>query len=183
MDEEPQGTGPRPVAEAETFGRLLESLRPDVERLCARLLGRDSRVEDAVSEVFLKAQQGFESYDPRRDFRPWLLSVGAHHCVDLLRRRGREARLFDPGELEPDTLAAGGPTPLAGLLQGEARRELLAAVDALPERYRAPLVLRFFADLDHEAIARILGVSRAQVSTLLFRGRRRLREALGGAAR
>ena len=48
----------------------------------------------------------------------------------------------------------------------------------LPDRYRVPLVLRYFADLDHAAIAEALGVSRGQVATLLLRARRRLRQEL-----
>jgi len=54
----------------------------------------------------------------------------------------------------------------------------MAVVEALPERYRAPLVLRHFAELDYAAIGELLGVSRGQVGTLLFRARRRVRERL-----
>jgi RNA polymerase sigma-70 factor (ECF subfamily) len=55
---------------------------------------------------------------------------------------------------------------------------VLAAINALPDRYRAPLVLRYYADLEYDAIAELLLVTKNQVATLLFRGRRRLRETL-----
>ena len=57
---------------------------------------------------------------------------------------------------------------------------MLAAVEALPDRYRAPLVLRYYAELDYDGIAGILGVTRNQVATLLFRAKRKLRSALSG---
>jgi len=60
------------------------------------------------------------------------------------------------------------------------RAAVLAAIDALPLKYRSPLVLRHFADLDYDAIGGLLGISRNQVGTLLFRAKRRLRADLGG---
>ena len=62
--------------------------------------------------------------------------------------------------------------------RAEMRRILEMRIDALPDRYRAPLVLRYYADLDYAAIGSVLGVDANQVATLLFRGRRRLRAAL-----
>ena len=58
------------------------------------------------------------------------------------------------------------------------RRLVLGAIDTLSERYRAPLVLRYYVDLDYDTIAEMLGVTKNQVATLLFRGRRSLREKL-----
>ena len=71
-----------------------------------------------------------------------------------------------------------GPSPLQVELDAELRRQILAAIDRLHERYRAPLVLRYYADLDYSAIAEALEVTRNQVATLLFRGKQKLREQL-----
>jgi RNA polymerase sigma-70 factor (ECF subfamily) len=164
------------------FGELFRSLEPDVHRLCTRLLGSADEARDATSEAFLRARGGLDGYDPDRPFRRWLLAVAAHHCVDRLRRRRREERLFDPRELDASELASPGPSPLQGLLRAEARREVLTAVEALEDRHRFPLVLRYYAELDYTGIAECLGVTRNQVATLLFRARRRLREELAGSA-
>ena len=163
--------------DAEAQGQLFEAFRPDVTRLCQRLLTSREDAEDAAHETFLRLQRGLSSYDPERSFRRWLLSLAAHRAIDRLRRRRREQQLFDGAEdpaLHPD----GGETPLHGELREELRRRVQAAIDTLPDRYRAPLVLRYYADLDYAAIGEILGVDVNQVATLLFRGRRRLREAL-----
>jgi RNA polymerase sigma-70 factor (ECF subfamily) len=167
--------------DADAFARLFHAFRGDVERLCRRLLGGAPEFDDAVSEVFLRAHRALESYDTARPLRNWLLSIAAHHCVDRLRRRSSEQRLFPPGDLEPDQFATPGPSPLQQRLRAETRREVLDAIDALPDRYRAPIVLRYFADFDYAAIAEALEVSRNQVSTLLFRAKRQLREQLDPA--
>ena len=166
--------------DAEAFGELFRSLEADIGRLCRRLLGSKEDADDATSEVFLRARQGFESFDPKRPLRTWIFSIAAHHCVDRLRRRNAEGRLFESGDFEAGDLAAPGPSPLQGLLRAEARREVLAAVESLEDRHRAPLVLRYYAELDYEAIAEILGVTKGQVATLLFRAKRRLRARLAG---
>ena len=132
-------------------GELFEAYRADVTRLCHRLLGSREDAEDVVHESFLRMQRGVASYDPARPFRRWLLALAAHCAIDRLRRRHREARLFDD-DADP-TQHAGGDTPLAGELREELRRRVLAA---------------------------ILGVDANQVATLLLRGRRRLRDALAG---
>jgi len=159
----------------DAFGRLYEAYGADVARLCKRLLGGGAEAEDACSETFLRAHGALERYDPAQAFRPWLLAVAAHHCIDRLRRRAREGRLFAEGDLDPPAPGDGAPEPLRAALDAEARRRLLAAIDALPDRDRAPLVLRYFAELSYDAIGEALGVGRAQVGTLLYRAKARLR--------
>jgi len=152
-----------------------------VRRHCRRFLG-DEADRDASQEVFLKARRGFASWDPERPFRPWLLAVAGNHCIDQLRRHSREARLFDSRDLDPGDLLDAGPSPLRLALRSEERGRLLDALDDLPQKYRLPLVLRYFQELDYEAIADVLGVSRGQVGTLLFRAKRLLRQALNDDA-
>lgn len=168
--------------DAQAFAALFRTHETDVARLCRRLLGGAAGAEDAASEVFLKARRALDGFQAGRPLRPWLLAIAGHHCIDLLRRRRAEARLFDAGNLDPDQTPGTGPSPLQQVLGAEARAAALAAVDDLPERYRAPLVLRYFADLDYAAIAELLGVTPAQVGTLLFRAKKRLRERLAPGA-
>jgi RNA polymerase sigma-70 factor (ECF subfamily) len=175
------------TGDTDAFGALFRAFEADVQRLCARMLGDEAA--DASQETFLRAQRSLDGYDAGQPFRRWLLSIAAHLAVDRLRRRATEGRIFAPEEIDVEALPAAGPSPLHGELQAERQRQLVAALDALPDRYRAPLVLRYFADLDYETIAATLGITRGQVATLLFRGRHRLRACLtegdadgGGAA-
>ncbi len=166
------------AGDGDAFGLLVRHYAPDVQRLCRRLLGSTAEADDASQETFARAHAALASYDPVRPFRRWLLAIAAHRAIDALRRRRREARLFDSEALDADALPDAGPSPLQHGLSAELRSQLLAAIESQPDLYRAPLVLRYYADLEYDAIAEILSISRNQVATLLFRGRRRLRDAV-----
>jgi RNA polymerase sigma-70 factor (ECF subfamily) len=166
------------LGERKAFGELFAHFDADVARLCRRLLRDLPAAEDAKSEVFLRAQRSFATYDPGQPFRRWLLSIAGHHCTDQLRRRQTEARIFHPAELEQEALPSDAPSPLRQLLRAEQRDRLLEAIEALPSKYRLPLVLRYQAELDYAGIAEILQVPRERVGTLLFRAKARLRRDL-----
>ena len=173
-----RGAAPQ-ASDEPSFEALFREHEAAVQRHCRRLLG-DEADRDATQEVFLRARRGFASWDPERPFRPWLLTVAGNHCIDQLRRRSRETRIFDHRDLDPADLLDPGPSPLRLSLRSEERGHLLDALDGLPQKYRLPLVLRYFQELDYDAIGDVLGVSRGQVGTLLFRAKRLLRQALDG---
>ncbi|HEU4431579.1 MAG TPA: sigma-70 family RNA polymerase sigma factor [Myxococcota bacterium] len=161
---------------------LVRHYGEDVLRLCRRMLGHAHDAEDARSETFLRAQQAAASWDGR-PVRAWLLGIASHHCVDRLRRRALEGRLFEARDLAEDDLPAQAASPLTLLLARERSGQLEAALAELPDKYRAPLVLRFLADQSYAEIAAALGVSDAQVAVLVFRAKARLRDALAADPR
>ncbi|MGI9590631.1 MAG: RNA polymerase sigma factor [Myxococcota bacterium] len=165
------------IREADRFDQLFRTHERQVAGRCRRILGAEAG-RDAVQEVFLRARRSFDSYQPDRPFAAWLLTVASHHCIDQLRRTSRETRLFEARDLDPGDLLEPGPTPLRHALLAERRDQLLEAVESLPLKYRLPLVLRYFEELDYDAIADTLDVTRGQVGTLLFRAKRRLRARL-----
>ena len=149
--------------------------------LCRHLLGSPEAAEDARSEVFARLPRAIERYDPVLPFDRWLLSVTSHHCLDLLRRRRVESRLFVAELPETDSAAVGdapGASPLAAVLADEGRGRVRAALTRLPERYRIALALRYDGELGYEEIARELGVTKNHVAILIFRGKQALRRLL-----
>src|SRR5262249_25597168 len=112
--------------------------------LCRHLLGSPEAAEDARSEVFARLPRAIERYDPVLPFDRWLLSVTSHHCLDLLRRRRVESRLFVAELPETDSAAVGdapGAAPLAAGLAdgGRGRGRADPSSGALPDRAGAPL--------------------------------------------
>ena len=147
--------------------------------LCRYLLNSQERAEDAAHEVFLRAHARLETYNPTLPLSTWLLKITSNYCIDVLRRRGTEQRIFnlDPGEsFDPPSA---GVSPLAEVLAAERGKDVRAALKGLPEKYRVPLVLAFYNELDYEEIGEILGVARTQVAVLIFRGKQQLRQRLG----
>ncbi|MEX2207746.1 MAG: sigma-70 family RNA polymerase sigma factor [Myxococcota bacterium] len=164
--------------DGEAFAEIFAFQRASVLRLCRRMLDDVASAEDATSEVFLRAQRSLDTYDPERPFAPWLRRLASNYCIDQLRIRRTERGLFSAADLSSGDLADDAPDVLQRIARHEERREVVDALDALPAAYRLPLVLRFYRDLDYDAIAEILGVTRNQVGTLLFRAKKRLRAEL-----
>jgi RNA polymerase sigma-70 factor (ECF subfamily) len=161
----------------EALGELYRRFSRRVLGLCLHLLGKREDAEDATSEVFMKLRTALGRYDDALPFRPWLTGVAAKHCLDRLRRRRREQRLFET-EREPAAIAEPACSPLAGLLAEEGRGALAAAIAALPERQRVPLVLRYHGELSYDEIAERLGWTRQRVAVSLFRAKQNLRRVL-----
>ena len=169
-------------ADAE-FDTLYHPQARRVLQTCRYLLGSPEEAEDAAQEVFLRARQRFEQYDRERPFASWILGVASHHCIDRLRRRGRETRLFGAEDVERVAAPARQPGPLTALLARERGRQVRRAVAALPVKYRVPLVLAYFHDLGYAEIGEILGIERGHVAVLVFRARQQLRRVLSAPDR
>ena len=180
--------------DSQAFGELYGLAVRRVYGLCRHLLGTPEAAEDATSEVFLKVHRAFQgvagSYNPEQRFLSWLLSIAGNHCVDQLRRRGLETRLFaapkpdDEGAPEPSDswteswTSQAQPNVQDRLLADAGRAEVRVALASLPEQYRVPLVLRYDSELSYNQIAATLGLKRNHVATLIFRAKKELRVAL-----
>lgn len=150
--------------------------------LCRRLLSSADQAEDAAHEVFLRAHRARGAFDPGRPFSAWILGIASHYCIDQLRRRNAETRLFGREDVERAAAAAPAHGPLGALLDDERRRSLQDAVAALPAKYRVPLVLAIYHEKSYEQIGHDLGISRSHVAVLVFRAKQLLRETLATPA-
>ena len=166
------------AADKEALATLYRHFHRRVFGLCRYLLGSESEAEDASSEVFTRLPRAMNSYDTSLPFPRWLMSVTSHYCVDLLRKRKVESRLFEPAEASAPEPVSATPSPLQEILTAESRDRVRRAVTALPERYRLPLALRYYNELSYDEIAATLELTRPHVATLIFRAKQELRRAL-----
>jgi RNA polymerase sigma-70 factor (ECF subfamily) len=151
--------------------------------LCRYLLNSFDAAEDATHEVFVRAQRKLSTYDPSLPLSSWLSGIASNHCIDLLRRRGTEKRIFDPGGSAGPEPPSAGLTPLGEMIASERGHEVRHALSELPEKYRVPLVLAYYNEMSYDEIAAALGLARNNVATLIFRGKQQLREKLGQSRR
>ncbi len=161
-----------------TFAALYETHYRQVRALCRQLLGSAERADDAAQEAFMRAYRGFAGYDPAQSFGPWIMRIARNHSLDLLRRRRFEPAAFGTEAEEAAAAEADDTDGLGELLTAERARSVQAAVSALPERYRVPLALAYFADASYDEIAAELGITRTHVGTLLCRAKQALRKTL-----
>lgn len=164
--------------EGQVFADLYREFYPRVLSVCRHILGSPEDAEDASSEVFARLPRAMKTYNRALPFSRWLASVASHYCIDLLRRRGAEQRVLAPRSAGPEDRASGVKSPLEELLAQEQQDAVRAAIARLPERYRAPVELRYYRELGYDEIAQELGLSRANAKTLVFRARKEIQTTL-----
>jgi len=155
------------------LGTLVEAYAGSVRRITRAILGDVDDAEDAAQDGLLAALVKLDRYDPTRPFGPWLLRIAANAAIDRRRRRTvRQARVLG------DDVAAGDPLPDAETERLALGARLRAALDELPEHYRAAVVLFDVEGYSHAEIAEILGLAPGTVRSAVFHARRKLRALL-----
>ncbi len=143
-------------------------------RFAERMTGSPQTAEEVVQSAFLRLWNSAERWEGRSRFTTWFYRVLHNLAVDELRRRGGGHEELDEALEDP---AATPPE----LLERERRAaRVRAALERLPERQRAALVLRHYEDCSQGEAAEILGISEGALESLLSRGRAALREQLRG---
>lgn len=169
---------PQIPLDRDALGELYRKHHAQVLRQCQYMLGAVEEAEDAANEIFMRLPAALETYDSAQPFVPWLSRVVSNYCVDLLRRRKSERRVLLPAHAEPPEPAVVSESPLERLIAEEERDAVQNALARLPEHYRRPIVERYWEEMGYHEIARNLGLTRANVATLIFRAKLGLRRAL-----
>ncbi|MGH3151107.1 MAG: RNA polymerase subunit sigma-70 [Streptosporangiaceae bacterium] len=178
------------------FDDLVRLYRRELHVHCYRMLGSFDEAEDHVQEVFLRAWRSREGFEGLSSPRTWLYRVATNACLDTLRRDARRAvpaRSGAPAGPRPsvavlpwvqpypdallDELAADQPGPEAVTVSRETiSLAFLAAIQLLPPRQRAVLILRDVVSWPAAEVAELLDTSVPAVNSALQRARTTLRD-------
>ncbi|HVT12009.1 MAG TPA: sigma-70 family RNA polymerase sigma factor [Fimbriimonadaceae bacterium] len=150
------------------LGGIYEMYGERIFRYTYRMLGNRSDAEDATAETFLRVLR--RSAELRADgaFRTWLFRIARNLCIDKMRQH----KLM---ELPADAQYSGGEE------KATLRITVQQALSDLPTEYREPLVLCDLEDMAAREAAEVLKISVPALKSRLYRGRRALRDKLGGA--
>ncbi|MDQ8757864.1 RNA polymerase sigma factor [Sphingosinicella sp. LHD-64] len=160
---------------AAAFRQLTERHTPLVHALAWRLLGDAAEAEDVVQEAFVKLWVNAKGWTPTGGgLGGWLRRVATNACLDRLRRRR-----FVSDEAAPER-ADEAPTADAMIDAERRRAAVTAAIQALPDRQRAAIVLTYHEGVSNAEAAAILGVGVKAFESLLVRARQALTRALAG---
>jgi RNA polymerase sigma-70 factor (ECF subfamily) len=165
------------AGDRKAFDALVQATYPHAYTMAYRLTGNEEDARDVVQDAYLRAYRGLKRFRGDSSFSTWLYRITANCASTQLgkRSRHRHEELDEDAQL-PDERAEIDPELRAS---AESDRERVsAALQALPPRLRAVVVLRDVYDLPHEAIAAELGISEAAAKVRLHRARRKLRERL-----
>jgi RNA polymerase sigma-70 factor (ECF subfamily) len=152
------------LGDAHAFDRLMLETQEKVLSVAWRLLGSREDARDAAQEVYVRVYRHLSRFRAGKDLQGWLYRITVNVCRDAFRRR-RRSPIVDVEAPEPSVRASAEET----LLLAERRSSVLKALDCLPVKERAALVLRDLEGLSSEEVARILGsrpgTVRAQVAS------------------
>jgi len=161
----------------EAFDELVRRTSAETYTLAYRLVGNEEDARDVVQEAYLRAYKGIGRFREEAQFSTWLYRITANCASTHLgkRRKHRHDELPEDDDVL-DLSPARDPQAVADA--SGLRERLTAALEDLPPRLRAVVVLRDVYDLPHEAIAAELGISESAAKVRLHRARRKLRERL-----
>ena len=178
---------------------LLQQHRSELTAHCYRMLGSAFEAEDAVQETLLRAWKSFDGFEGRSAVRSWLYRIATNVCLDMLSGRERRARPMDMGPAQSaDPSNLGDPLPEVTWIEpvpddrvvpeaadpaevAEARETIrlafVAALQHLPPRQRAVLILREVLRWKASEVGELLGMSVPSVNSALQRARATIGQA------
>lgn len=179
--------------DAAAFEQIMSETERKVVAVAWRMLGNREDARDAAQEVYLRIYKYLDRYKPGQDFNGWLYRITINVCHDAARKRGSRpggsqfAAL--PGEDERAAPEAASPEMNAeeNAIRSQQRAFLMRALDTLPEKERAALVLRDLEGLTTEEVARVLRsrpvTVRSQISSARAKLKLRCESLLGKGGR
>lgn len=155
----------------EAFSELVRRHQRRAYAVARSIVINHEDAEDAVQEAFLHAYKAIGRFLPDQAFGAWLHRIVANAALDVTRRR----KVRDADEL-PETVASPFRDPAEG---GELRRRLTEALETLPERQRAVIVLHDVQGFKHAEIGKMLDIPEGTARSDLHYARSHLRQVLG----
>jgi RNA polymerase sigma factor (sigma-70 family) len=156
------------------FLALVDEIRPELHRYCARMTGSIADGEDVVQDTLARAYYELADMKELPPLRPWLFRIAHNRAIDFLRRYGR--RISEPLDAAKEFAADPDSEPGNSLAREEAVRTAVARFLELPAAQRSCVILKDVLEYSLEEIGAMLEISVPAVKAALHRGRARLRE-------
>jgi len=176
------------AGDEQSFALLLQRYRTPLVNFLYRMVRGREQAEDLAQEVFLRVYRARKDYVPSAKFTTWLFRIATNLALNSM-RDNRYQRMeisidapvtTDAEDGDERTLDVAEQNPnIEQHLIGEARRKMIRhAIDKLPEKQRAAVLLHKYQELDYNEIAKILDCSESALKSLLFRAYEALRVEL-----
>jgi RNA polymerase sigma-70 factor (ECF subfamily) len=169
------------------FQNLFDTYKSRVITYCFRFCGNRAVAEELAQETFVRVYKAARRYRPKARFSTWLFKIATNVCLNELRRPVYRNRVESLDRIT-DTETVGVPKPAANrqerpdamLVHQEQQMLVRRAMEQLPEKQRAALLLRIEGEFSYEEIGQQINCSKNHVKTLIHRGRLHVKKALAG---
>jgi len=174
------------AGDSSSFTLLLEKHRGPVIHFVYRMVLNQAIAEELAQEVFLRVYRSRESYEPTAKFTTWLFRIATHLALNWIRdgknERGQESLDSEIQEGVGRQVADRTRTVEQVLVYRVRLKEVRDAIDLLPAKQRAAVLMHKYQEMEYSQIAKALGCSESAVKSLLFRAYETLRSRLSHMA-
>jgi RNA polymerase sigma-70 factor, ECF subfamily len=157
------------------FESLIREYQRMIHSLTFRMTGSLVDAEDLAQEAFVRAYQQLDSFREESKFSTWLCRIAVNACLNWRKREGRRRDIHDEWMAEnlgrPESSASNDGVD-------ELSRQVQSALDRLPAKQRAAIVLTIYQEMSHAEAARVAGCTEATISWRLFAARGKLKRWL-----
>jgi len=172
------------IGDQSAFEMLVDRYSTSLLLLISHLVRDEHLAHDILQHVFIQLYRSLPTLRPERSLKAWLCQVAHHRCIDELRRKrpvffSEIASIRDGDEYSPlTTLLDPDRLPEEQVELHELRELLLEAIEALPTRFRAVVLLRYSTQLSYREIGQMLSIPEATIKRYFNRARKLLRTLL-----
>ncbi len=162
------------------FAAIVERYQAPIRRYVVRLGCTDPHdIEDVLQELFIKCYTNLNDYDPSLKFSSWLYRIAHNETVSYFRKkRIRPAPVVTEEDLKIFEQIPDESDLVEALSQERDAGHIREAIMVMHEKYRAPLLLRFFEEKSYTEISDILQIPEGTVATYISRGKKELKKLL-----
>jgi RNA polymerase sigma-70 factor (ECF subfamily) len=168
--------------DSSAFNELVSVYRNRVINTCYRFLLVEEDAEDVSQEVFIEVYKSIKSFRSDSKLSTWILRIAVSKSLDEIKKRQRKKRIssvFKKVHLEDlANWLVGGPSPEKQLSEKENMKEIMKAMDALPDNQRIAFTLSKVEGYTNPEIAEIMKTTTTAVESLLYRAKKELIRAL-----
>ncbi len=161
--------------ETQSFEQLYNEVFPVVYKVSYHITGDSAAAEDICQEAFIKYYNRAVPLPTMNDAKYWLIRVVKNLSFNYGKRQKRKLKVFDKIKNEPYYSDETGEKEI---LKKETRETVNSILEKLPEKLKAPLVLREFSGLNYKEISKVLGISESNVKVRIFRARENIQKLI-----
>ena len=158
-----------------TFESTIEAHGAEVFRYIWRMVADDNEAQDCLQETYVRAWRAFDRLDANARHRAWMYRIATNVCLTHLKRRTRSRQRETL--LHPQIPAAAADS-IEAVIASELHARVAQAVERLPQKQRAALVMRKYQELDYDEISAVLECSPAAARANVYQALRKLRAEL-----